>query len=178
MMISELFSTHRNNAQRWRLFGERPRVGTSERRRTRRDRARMLPARQPIARLGWMIVCRDTQRLLQVGKGGHAGLAVELRLLHSVGEGEPEGLDELLPVLVVPKCQLRLYKVNWDRHAVCFDDAPERRLPLAVDEPVDEVSAHLGRGAVEAEEAPVVLQAPRVAQPHREGDALVLLLLR
>ena len=77
-----------------------------------------LPARQPIARLGWMIVSRDTDRLLQVGKGGHAGLAVELRLLHRVGEGEPEGLDELLPVLVVPKCQLRLYKVNWDRHAV------------------------------------------------------------
>ena len=73
---------------------------------------------QPIARLGWMIACRDTERLLQVGKGGHAGLAVELRLLHRVGEGEPEGLDELLPVLVVPKCQLRLYKVNWDRHAV------------------------------------------------------------
>ena len=96
-------------------FGEIPRVGTSER---RRIRAGMLPARQPIARLGWMIVCRDTERLLQVGKGGHAGLAVELRLLHSVGEGEPEGLDELLPVLVVPKCQLRLYKVNWDRHAV------------------------------------------------------------
>ena len=98
-------------------FGERPRVGTSERRR-RRVRAGMLPARQPIARLGWMIVCRDTDRLLQIGKGGHAGLAVELRLLHSVGEGEPEGLDELLPVLVVPECQLGLYKVNWDRHAV------------------------------------------------------------
>ena len=82
-------------------------------------RAGMLPARQPIARLGWMIVCRDTEdRLLQVGEGGHAGLAVELRLLHGVGEGEPEGLDELLPVLVVPKRQLGLYKVNWDRHAV------------------------------------------------------------
>ena len=58
-----------------------------------------------------------------------------------------------------------------------FDDDPERRLPLAVDEPVDEVAAHLGGGVVEAEEAPVVLQAPRVSQLHRERHALVLLLL-
>ena len=57
-----------------------------------------------------------------------------------------------------------------------FDDDPERRLSLAVDEPVDEVAAHLGGGVVEAEEAPVVLQTPGVAQLHRKRHALVLLL--
>lgn len=58
-----------------------------------------------------------------------------------------------------------------------FDDDPERRLPLPVDEPVDEVAAHLGGRVVETEEAPVVLQTPGVAQLHRKRHALVLLLL-
>ena len=69
---------------------------------------------------------RHTDWLLQVGKGGHAGLAVQLSLLPRVGEGEPERLDELLPVLVVAKCQLGLNKVNWDRHAVSKSGRKEK----------------------------------------------------
>lgn len=69
---------------------------------------------------------RSTARLLHVGERGHAGLAVELGLLVRVGEGEPERLDELPPLIVVAKCQLGLNKVNRDRHAVSKSGGKEK----------------------------------------------------
>jgi hypothetical protein len=44
------------------------------------------------------------------------------------------------------------------RSGIRFDDDPERGLPLAVDEPVDDVAGHLGRVPVQLEEPVVVLK--------------------
>ena len=58
-----------------------------------------------------------------------------------------------------------------------FDDNPQRCFSLTLDEPVYNVAGHLWCSFVEAEEAVIVLKAPRRSKLKGVADTLVLLLL-